>query len=220
MSAYYLTDSSVAKELEFTRLGNHFSEASSKGDFASRYFSYLSKLLAELDVNVIEQILNVFLEAAECCKTIYLMGNGGSAAAACHFANDLTIGTRAPGVKPIKAMSLTDNLSILTAVANDEGYANIFVSQLYKTLRPKDVAVAFSVSGNSENILRALRFAKENGAVTIGCTGFEGGEILQIVDINLHVPTYHGEYGPVEDIFTILGHLIYSYLKLERLGRL
>ncbi len=206
----------MKKKFERKGLENHFLKALSMGDFAARYFSYLSELMTRVDVAVIEQIVDVFVKAGERGKTLYFIGNGGSAARASHLANDISIGTRSPGFKHFKAVSLTDNLSIITALANDEGYDNVFVHQLDGILQPEDVVVAFSVSGNSDNVLKALRYANEHGAITIGCTGFDGGAMHQIVDINLHVPTYRGEYGPVEDIFTILGHLIYTYLRLER----
>jgi D-sedoheptulose 7-phosphate isomerase len=92
----------------------------------------------------------------------------------------------------------------------------VFVSQLEGRLKPGDVVVAFSVSGNSENVLKALEYAVGMGAVTIGMTGFDGGRMKKITDINLHVPTFKGEYGPVEDVFSIVGHLIYSFLKMSR----
>ena len=220
MSAYYLTNLKVKTNFDFKGLENHFLKSPSKGDFATRYFSYLSELMTRVDVTVIEQIIDVFVKAGERGKTLYFLGNGGSAARASHLANDISIGTRSPGFKPFKTVSLTDNLSIITALANDEGYSNVFVSQLDGILQPDDVVVAFSVSGNSDNVLKALCYAKEHGAITIGCTGFDGGATHQMVDINLHVPTYRGEYGPVEDVFTIFGHLIYTYLRLERLGKL
>jgi len=201
-------------------LKSHFAQARSRREFAARYLAYLSDLLARLDVGVIEQIIGVFVEAGEQGKAIYFIGNGGSAATASHFANDIGIGTRAPGAKPFKAISLVDNVAVMTALANDEGYANVFVRQLEGRLQPGDVVVALSVSGNSANVVEAVRYAKEVGALTIGCTGFDGGRLRPMVDVSLHVPTPKGEYGPVEDAFQILDHLIYSYLKLERCGRL
>ncbi|MFH1673093.1 MAG: SIS domain-containing protein [Pseudomonadota bacterium] len=201
-------------------LAAHFGAARSKRDFAGRYLWYLSEVIAQIDLTVVEQIIDVLVEAGECGNTIYFIGNGGSAATASHFANDIAIGTRAPEAKPFQAVSLTDNLAVITAIANDEEYSNIFLRQLEGVLQPRDVVVGLSVSGNSPNVLEALRYAKRHGAITIGCTGFDGGVMHQITDISMHIPTRRGEYGPVEDIFTILGHLIYSYLRLERRGHL
>ena len=203
-----------------TNLEDHFAEVRSKREFAKRYLAYLSDLLAQLDVEAVEQIIDAFVEAGEQGRTIYFIGNGGSAATASHFANDLGIGTRAPGIKPFKAISLVDNMAVMTALANDEGYDNVFVRQLEGVLQQGDVVVALSVSGNSANVVKAVRYAKEVGALTIGCTGFDGGALREMADISLHIPTLRGEYGPVEDVFMILDHLIYSYLQLERRGRL
>lgn len=201
-------------------LESHFAEARSKRDFAARYLAYLSDLLAQLDVGVIEQIIDAFVEAGDRGNAIYFIGNGGSAATASHFANDIGFGTRAPGVTPFRTRSLVDNLAVMTALANDEGYANVFVRQLEAVLQPGDVIVALSVSGNSTNVVEAVRYAKEMGALTIGCTGLDGGALRQIADISLHVPTLRGEYGPVEDVFMILDHVTYSYLRLKRRGHL
>jgi D-sedoheptulose 7-phosphate isomerase len=187
-----------------------------KQEYAVSYLSRVSKLINTLDIIVIEKIINVLLEACERESTIYFIGNGGSAATASHYANDLRIGTRSHGYKPLKAISLADNISIMTALANDEGYENIFVRQLEGILEANDVVFALSVSGNSPNVIKAIRFAKEVGAMTIGCTGFDGGELKKITDIHLHMQTSYNDYGPVEDVFTILGHLIYSYMKSER----
>ena len=203
-----------------TSLETHFLESGSKRDFGERYLSYLSELMKRIDVEVVERIIDVLIEAGERGNTIFVIGNGGSAAIASHFANDLSIGTRGPEARPFKVISLVDNSAILTAIANDEKYTSIFSRQLDGVLRGNDVVVGFSVSGNSANIVEALRYAKDNQAITIGCTGFDGGEVRGVVDLNLHVPTHRGEYGPVEDIFTPLGHLIYSYLRRKRLGRL
>ena len=186
-----------------------------KQEFAISYLSKVCELINNLNISTIEQIINILIEARERESSIYFMGNGGSAATASHYANDLRIGSQFPGRKPFKAISLTDNISIMTALANDEGYENIFVRQLEGMLQMDDVVFALSVSGNSPNVLKAIRYAKDTGAKTIGCTGFDGGELKKITDINLHVPTDFGDYGPVEDVFTVLGHLMYSYFKSE-----
>jgi D-sedoheptulose 7-phosphate isomerase len=220
MSTHGATNVAVKVELGFPALESFFSQGLCKRDFAARYLTYLSELMADIDVGVVEDIINALVKAGERESTIYFIGNGGSAATASHFANDISIGTRGEAAKPFKAISLVDNLAVVTALANDEGYANVFIRQLEGVLRPNDVVVALSVSGNSANIVEAIGYAKAHGAITIGCTGFDGGEMQKIVDINLHVPTHRGEYGPVEDVFTILGHLIYSYLRLERRGSL
>ena len=188
--------------------------SSKKGDYARKYLSYLTDIIASMDLAIIEAIIEAIQETGRRGGIIYFIGNGGSASVASHYANDMKIGARLPGAKPLNAVSLTDNIPILTALANDEGYEKIFVRQLDGIMTPDDALVAFSVSGNSPNILEAIRYASLLGAVTIGCTGFDGGQLKRAADIVLHIPTNHGEYGPAEDIFAIMGHLIASYLKM------
>ena len=201
-------------------LTEHFQQASSKEDFASRYLSYMADLLNRIDSSVVARILDAFLDAHEAGRTIYFLGNGGSAAVASHFVNDLGIGTRAEGHRPFRAVSLVDNMSALTAIGNDEGYEKIFKRPLEAVLEPGDVVVAMSVSGNSPNVIEAVRYAQEVGAVVVGCTGFDGGELRRLADISLHTEVPRGEYGPVEDVFAVLDHLIYTYLRLTRRGSL
>ena len=204
------------KKLECSRLELYFKESDSKKEFASKYLQYLSEITLNIDESVIENIIDSLLLAWESNNSVYLIGNGGSAAIASHLANDINIGTLLRGSKPFRVISLVDNPAIVTAISNDENYASVFVKQLEGILNQGDVIMAFSVSGNSMNIIKALEYAREKNAVTIVCTGFDGGLAKQIADINLHVPTYKGEYGPAEDVFSIVCHLIYSYLRLSR----
>jgi len=204
------------RELECSKLELFFRESDSKKEFATKYLQYLSEIALNIDEGVIENIIDSLLLAWKSDNSVYLIGNGGSASTASHFANDINIGTMLRGSKPFRVISLVDNPAIVTAISNDENYASVFVKQLEGILNQGDVILAFSVSGNSTNIIKALEYARKQDAVTIACTGFDGGRAKQIADINLHVPTYKGEYGPAEDIFSIVCHLIYSYLRLTR----
>lgn len=188
-------------------------------EYADRYLDYMASLLRRVDRRAVAQIMDTFAAAVTAGRSLYFIANGGSAAVASHFANDLCIGTRAAGWPPIKAVSLVDNSPILTALANDEGYDKVFTHQLEGFLEADDVVVALSVSGNSPNIVSAVRFAKQKGAVVIGCSGFDGGELHRLADISLHLPTERGEYGPVEDMFSVLNHLIASHLIMSRRGQ-
>ncbi len=194
----------------------HFAQSSSKSDFAKRYFEYLSGLTGKLDYEAVGRIIETMLKAAEDGRTIFFMGNGGSAATASHFACDLSLNTKAEGLPPFRVISLTDNAGAITALGNDEGYENIFKGQLENLLQPEDVVVALSVSGNSENVLRAVRFAKSARATIIAMVGFDGGALGSLGDVCLHVRTPEGEYGPVEDIFQIMDHLLFTYIRLFR----
>ena len=198
----------------------HYWQASSPQDYIRRYFDYLSHMLQQLDAAAIERTIEIFAEAAQNEKTIYLIGNGGSAATASHMANDLAFGAWMPDYPPFRVVSLTDNVPLMTAVGNDVDYTNIFSHQLRYLVKPGDVLLALSVSGNSPNILEAVRLAREQGAVTIGWSGFDGGKLQNLVDLYLHIPSNRGEYGPVEDVMMILDHVMHSYYMLSRRGSL
>ena len=193
------------------QLDRIFEQSPRPADFARAYLDYLSGILARLDTAAIAAFTETLLDARERDARIFFLGNGGSAATASHFANDIAIGTRSPE-KPFRAISLTDNAAAITAIANDDGYAEIFVQQLRTLLAPGDVVVAISASGNSENVIRAVEYANGRGATTVGLTGFDGGRLAEIVSLGVHIPTNPGEYGPAEDGHMILDHLIGAYL--------
>lgn len=208
-------NSSVLSSLEA-----HYHQATNTRDYIRRYFHYLSDMLERLDTSVIEQMIEALAEAAQRGKTIYLAGNGGSAATASHMANDLAVGAWLPDYPPFRVVSLTDNVPVMTAIANDTDYTYLFASQLRSLVQPGDILLVLSVSGNSPNVLEAVRLARERGALTIGCCGFSGGDLQGLVDICLHVPSEPGEYGPVEDVMMILNHAIHSYFMFSRQGTL
>ena len=179
--------------------------------FSKSYFTYLTSVLDKISEEEIEAFVTVLLDARERESVVYFIGNGGSAATASHFANDISIGTRCYE-KPFRVLSLCDNQAIITAIANDDGYENIFSQQLSVLLKKNDVVVAISASGNSPNLIKAIKTAKDMNAITVGITAFDGGTLKKSVDVSLHVPTEKGEYGPSEDAHMILDHLIGSYL--------
>ena len=179
--------------------------------FARGYLDYLTGVIAELEVPSITQFIDALMEARNRGARIFFLGNGGSAATASHFANDVAIGSLS-WERPFRAISLTDNVAILTAVGNDYGYEEIFVRQLQTQMTPGDVVVAISASGNSPNVVRAVEYANNNGALTVALTGFDGGALKQIASIVIHAPTNRGEYGPTEDIHMIIDHLVGAFL--------
>jgi D-sedoheptulose 7-phosphate isomerase len=188
-----------------------YNNSSNPSEYISSYFKHLTQILSKLDLSSIEKFIGLLLSARKEGKNVYFIGNGGSAATASHFANDLAIGTRSKK-PPFKVMSLTDNSSVITAIGNDYGYEQVFVKQLEACLGSGDLLVAISASGNSPNILKAVEYTKENSGITIGLTGFDGGELKKIVDHVIHVPTVKGDYGPVEDVHMILDHVVGNYL--------
>jgi D-sedoheptulose 7-phosphate isomerase len=192
-----------------------FGESGSCEEYAGKYLSYLAEVCKGLDYGVIQAVAEIFERARKEGKQIFFIGNGGSAATSSHFANDLGKGACVKGKTPFKAMSLVDNVSLITALANDDGYENIFIAQLHNILNAGDVVVGISASGNSPNVVKAMEYANERGAVTVGLSGFSGGKLKEISQICIHVDTPKGEYGPVEDVHMILDHLITTYLKMR-----
>jgi D-sedoheptulose 7-phosphate isomerase len=180
-------------------------------EFSRRYLAYVTKVFHAIDVKQIAAFVDTLLRARERGAAIYFVGNGGSASTAAHFANDLSIGTRATR-RPFRAISLCDNHAVVTAIANDFGYDQIFVRQLEVLAKPGDVVVGLSASGNSPNLIKAFEYARANGVWTVALTSFDGGKLKQIADQGVHVPTDPQEYGPAEDAHMMLDHLLGSYL--------
>ena len=179
--------------------------------FAKNYLDYLSQVLQNISTKEIAIFTASLLDARERGASIFFAGNGGSAATASHFANDLAIGTN-DYQKPFRVISLTDNIAILTALGNDFGYDEIFVRQLRVLGKKSDLLVCISASGNSINLINAFKFAKSIGIKTIALTAFDGGEMKNIADEGIHVPTELREYGPAEDAHMVLDHLVSGYL--------
>ncbi|MBI96512.1 sugar isomerase [bacterium] len=180
-------------------------------DFSANYLNYLKVLIDKVNTNHIAQVVNRILDARENDSQIFFLGNGGSASTASHYANDISIGSNTLN-KPFKAISLTDNQAIITAIANDYGYDQIFVRQLKVLANEGDLIVCITASGNSENIVKAINYANNNKIHTIAITGFDGGKCKKLANQNIHIDTEIGEYGPVEDLHIILAGLIGSYL--------
>ena len=183
-------------------------------DLASSYLAYvdnLTSIFKKISSIELQKFVDALLLARENNSTIYFIGNGGSASTSSHWVNDLSIGTKL-FEKPFRAVSLCDNQSIITAIANDYGYDEIFSRPLSVLLKKGDVLVAISASGNSPNLLTAIDIAKQRGLKTVGLTAFNGGKLREMVDISVHVPTNQGEYGPAEDSHMMLDHFVTGYL--------
>ena len=179
--------------------------------FSKSYFEYLKEIFDKIDLTEIKEFIELLLMARETGSTIFFMGNGGSAATASHFANDLAFGTN-EYEKPFKVMSITDNVATLTALGNDYGYDEIFIRQLRIYAKKGDVLVGISASGNSQNLINAFEYASISEIKTVALTAFDGGKMKEISDYGVHVPTEAKEYGPAEDLHMILDHLIGNYL--------
>ena len=182
--------------------------------FAGGYLEYLGDLLKKLDRSEIAAFIGAMMSARNQGARIFFIGNGGSAATASHFANDLSIGSRSWAV-PYRVCALTDNQAIITAIANDYGYDDVFALQLKTMATSGDTLVAISASGNSANLIKAVNYAKDQNIRTISLTGFDGGKLKPLCDLNVHIETPKGEYGPVEDIHMVLDHLTGAFLLNE-----
>jgi len=181
-------------------------------NYARGYVRYLKSVLDNLDLAAIAEFARRLEAVRAAQSTVFFVGNGGSAATCSHFANDLAKACRRVGVPGFRAISLTDNVALMTAIANDDGYENVFAGQMRDLFKRGDMLVAISASGNSPNVLAAARLAGELGGEVVGITGFDGGALRRLSDCVVHVPSEKGEYGPVEDVHMIVDHLVTSYL--------
>lgn len=180
-------------------------------DFASDYFGRLIKVYQTgVESWNLSSLVQVLVDAHTRGSTIFFCGNGGSAATASHFANDLR--TCLIDGRGFRAISLTDSPGI-TCAGNDWGYENCFLKQLESLFQKGDVVIGISASGNSENIIRSLQYANENRGVSVALAGFDGGKMKEVASLVVHIETNLGEYGIVEDIHLILDHLLVSYYK-------
>lgn len=177
------------------------------------YLEELSFTIDELPLPAITGLVRVFLQAYEHRRTIFLFGNGGSAALASHMACDLGKGTAEAAGRRLRVVALTDNVALITAWANDTCYENVFAEQLENLLQPGDVAFAISGSGNSPNILAALSFARQAGAVTAGITGFQGGRMKSLCDVCVVVPSENMQI--IEDLHLSISHSVFRALRHE-----
>jgi len=178
--------------------------------FATGYLDHLNELLSTLDLEKLDQFCQQLESLRDRGDKMILCGNGGSASTAGHFVNDFSIGTRSIE-KPFNLMSLTDNTAVITAIGNDYGYDQIFKKQLETYLNSGDIVVVISASGNSENLIKAVDYAKSKGSFTIGLLGFDGGKLKDMVDLDIMVTSAKGDYGPVEDAHLVINHLMMNY---------
>lgn len=177
----------------------------------TNYVSQLQQTLNQLPNGRIVQVIDLLHSARLAGRKIFIMGNGGSASTATHFVCDLAKNTRKEGWPHYKVIGLADNMAIFSAYANDEGYENVFAQQLANLVMPEDIVIGISASGHSKNVLNAMLLAKSQDATTIGFTGFDGGRLSSMVDINIHVNSNIIEH--VEDIHLVLEHMIVKALR-------
>lgn len=183
----------------------------------SRYLADLKAVLDNLPLDEVKRASEILFHTYQSDHTVFIFGNGGSAALASHMAADLGKATHLPGpeslrgVKRLKALALTDNVPLLTAWANDSSYENVFVGQMENFIRAGDVAFGISGSGDSVNVLRALEHARRVGAVTVGLVGCGGGRMKDLLDCAIIVPSNNMQQ--IEDAHLVLAHLLFLDLK-------
>jgi D-sedoheptulose 7-phosphate isomerase len=176
-----------------------------------QYWHELTFAMQEMPFHVLDQLAEVLLECQRRNSTVFLLGNGGSAATASHFACDLAKGTRTSDVPAFRVITLNENVSLMTAWANDTNYERIFAEQLSALVRPNDVVILISVSGNSPNILAAAVAAQQADALVIALTGQSGGSLVSLADLVVCVPTQSIEQ--VEDAHLIIAHSLCVVLR-------
>lgn len=177
----------------------------------NNYFSEIEQMMRNISLLHLQKILHQLEQAYYNNHRIFLMGNGGSAATASHLALDLAKNTIAPGTRRLKAISLTDHISLITAWSNDTAYEHIFAEQMINLVEPGDIIIGISTSGNSPNIINGIAQAKKSRAYTIGLLGANGGKVKTMVDAYILAPGKNIEQE--EDAHMILAHIIVRYMR-------
>ena len=184
-------------------------------NYFNDYRQRLNDLLDKVNINDIANTVDVIVNAFKNGKTVYVCGNGGSAATASHMQADFSFFTRYFTKFRPKVRALTDNVAMMTAVGNDTSFDNIFIEQLKGHFENGDVIICISASGNSENVIRAAQYANDNVGISIAFIGFSGGKLLDAAQVSLYTPNPKGDYGPIEDLHMIFNHFIVNYLSTD-----
>jgi D-sedoheptulose 7-phosphate isomerase len=180
-------------------------------EYGIRYFNRVKEVLDAIDLDTIEDVVEILLKAYQNENQVFVMGNGGSGSTASHFACDINKGVSQPLLRRFKVISLNDNMPLIMAYANDLSYEEVFVEQIKNYLGPDDVVIGISGSGNSRNVLKAIEYANKNKAVTIGLSGFDGGQLAKVSQVNLNAAV--SDMQQAEDIHLIITHLIMQVLQ-------
>lgn len=187
--------------------------------YIDNYFAEMEKIIKLISRNDIERVIEALFKAWKENKQIFIMGNGGSASTASHFVCDLAKCTIVEGRKRFRVIGLTDNIPLMSAWINDNGFDNLFIEQLKNLYNPGDVLIGISVHGGSgkdkggawsRNLLKAMQFVKDNSGITIGFSGFDGGAMKDLADICLVVP--YDSTPHVESFHIVLEHLMANCL--------
>ena len=175
------------------------------------YLRNLGNVYENLPCSDIEEIARKIHAISE-KNMVFVAGNGGSATTASHMATDLGVGSLRRS-NPIRCISLVENAGVLTATGNDLDFSSIFSQQIKLLGKSGDLLICFSASGNSKNLLDAVAAAKIIGVTTVGITGFDGGQLKEVCDLGIHIPTEIGSYGVVEDSHSTVSHLLTELIR-------
>ncbi len=199
----------MIKRLAMSEINKLATKNKSILNFANSYFDNLINTFKNLDKSSILKLEKEFLDLRKKKSTLYVFGNGGGAATAMTMANDLGFDVlKKTNKETFKIVSLNDNSSVITAIANDTGYDNIFLNQLKIHFKKNDKILIFSASGNSKNLVNAANWVKKKGGKVISILGFDGGKLKKISNLSVHIKSEKGDYGPVEDIQLIINHIL------------
>ena len=185
-------------------------------DHINSYLGRLQGALTNIPADHVTECSERLYRAYQDGKQVFVLGNGGSASTASHMAADLAKNTIGPNMRRFRILSLNDNMALLTALSNDLGYRRVFAEQLMNLIRPGDVLVAISGSGNSSNVVEAIEYARSQSAQVVGLLGFGGGLAAPLCDTAVIVDS--SDYGVIEDAHLVLNHILVEYFR-ERLFR-
>ena len=185
-------------------------------NFNEHYLGEAKRIIDSINRKKINAAVDMLMDAHRKDKQVFIIGNGGSASTTSHFANDLSKFCSVEGKKRFRVISLADNISTITAFANDISYDKIFSEQLINLANEGDILIALSASGNSKNIIEAVKSAKEQGAKTLAFLGFNGGKLKEMADE--YVLVEYNDFGLVESIHLLLEHLIVNIIRKRLVG--
>ncbi len=180
-------------------------------DEIEQYWHELASIMQTMSFDMLTKAAELLLDCYRRGSTVFILGNGGSAATASHFACDLAKGTQVRGLPAFRVISLNDNVPLMSAWANDTNYERIFAEQLATLVRAGDLVITISASGNSPNILAAARTARRSNAITLALTGKDGGKLSRLVDFTIHIPSTSIEQ--VEDAHLVIAHSLCVVLR-------
>ncbi len=186
-------------------------------DLIDSYLTELETVVRKISREEVRAVVDVLFEAWHSCRTVFLIGNGGSAATASHMMNDLNKYTVVGNLPRFRSIALTDNVPLMTAVGNDMSYADVFIEPLKNLLQAQDILIAISASGNSPNVIKAVEYARNYGAKVIGLCGSPGGMLARLADVAVTIPS--NRIGQQEDGHMILDHVISAALR-ERIQQM